>query len=55
VSQNRIVAGVHFPTDIVAGRAVGIECFKALTEVRSVWDDSIGLRAKVQAEFPQYT
>lgn len=54
VSQNRIVAGVHFPTDIEAGKAVGIQCFKALTEVRSVWDERTGLRAKVRTEFPQY-
>jgi membrane-associated phospholipid phosphatase len=54
VSENRIVAGVHFQSDIDAGRAVGIECFKALTEVRSLWDESTGLRAKVRAEFPQY-
>jgi PAP2 superfamily len=29
VSVNRIVAGLHYPTDIMAGRAVGIACFKA--------------------------
>jgi hypothetical protein len=54
VSQNRIVAGVHFPTDIEAGRAVGIAAFRALTKVDSIWDDGAGLRAKVRAEFPQY-
>jgi PAP2 superfamily len=54
VSENRIVAGVHFPTDIEAGKAVGIATFRALKKVASVWDDSEGLRAKVRAEFPQY-
>jgi hypothetical protein len=37
VSVNRVVAGLHFPTDILAGRAVGIACFKALTCIESVW------------------
>jgi PAP2 superfamily len=54
VSQNRVIAGVHFPTDIEAGKAVGIATFRALKKVPSIWDDSEGLRAKVRAEFPQY-
>jgi hypothetical protein len=54
VSENRIVAGLHYPTDIKAGRAVGIATFRALTQVNSVWDDKGGLRPKVRAEFPQY-
>ncbi|HWX32241.1 MAG TPA: phosphatase PAP2 family protein [Steroidobacteraceae bacterium] len=37
VSVNRIVAGLHYPTDIIAGRAVGIACFKALTRIESLW------------------
>jgi membrane-associated phospholipid phosphatase len=54
VSENRIVAGVHFPTDIEAGRAVGIAAFRALKKVSSIWDDTVGLRAKVREENPQY-
>jgi len=37
VSVNRIVAGLHYPADIIAGRAVGIACFKALTRIESLW------------------
>ena len=37
VSVNRIVAGLHYPTDIIAGRAVGIACFKAFTRIESLW------------------
>jgi acid phosphatase (class A) len=39
VSQNRVVAGLHFPIDITAGRAVGIACFDALQDVDSIWGD----------------
>lgn len=39
VSQNRVVAGLHFPIDIIAGRAVGIACFDALRNVDSIWGD----------------
>lgn len=68
VSQNRIVAGVHFPIDIVAGRIVAIKCFKLVRSVYSIWggqgqphrltyDESLetkSLRARMQQEFPQY-
>ena len=37
ISVNRIVAGVHYPTDIFAGRAVGIACFEALTRIDVLW------------------
>jgi acid phosphatase (class A) len=37
VSVNRVVAGLHYPTDIIAGRAVGIACFEALTRIDSLW------------------
>ena len=37
VSVNRIVAGLHYPIDIMAGRAVGIACFKALIQINSLW------------------
>ena len=37
VSQNRIVAGVHFPTDIDAGKAIAIQTFTDLRSVASVW------------------
>jgi membrane-associated phospholipid phosphatase len=53
VSQNRIVAGVHYPTDIEAGRAVAIQTFKDLQNVASVWGN-VGIRAQVRGEFPQY-
>lgn len=65
VSQNRIVAGIHYPVDIEAGIAVAIECFKDLRKVPSIWGAPAmpgpppvpavrGLRPDVQAEFPQY-
>jgi membrane-associated phospholipid phosphatase len=42
VSMNRVVAGLHFPTDIAAGKAVGIACFAALTKIDAIWSlDSI--------------
>jgi acid phosphatase (class A) len=50
ISQNRIVAGVHYPTDIVAGLAVAIECFNDLQKgglITSLTND-------VKGEFPQY-
>jgi acid phosphatase (class A) len=37
VSVNRVVAGLHYPTDIIAGREVGIACFQALTKIESLW------------------
>jgi hypothetical protein len=54
VSENRIVAGVHYPTDIEAGRWVAIECFKVLKQIGSVWTNADSLRAGVAAEFAQY-
>jgi acid phosphatase (class A) len=67
VSQNRVVAGLHFPTDIAAGKAIGIKCFEALRDVKSVWGtgstnaltedgefESKSLRERVRQEFPQY-
>jgi acid phosphatase (class A) len=57
VSQNRIVAGVHFPTDIAAGQAVAIQIFLGLQNT-IVWTGAGPppcLRAAVRTEFPQYT
>jgi hypothetical protein len=54
VSENRVVAGLHYPTDIVAGKAVGAALFAMLSEVGSIWTDHDSLRFGVQAEFPQY-
>ncbi|HJU18444.1 MAG TPA: phosphatase PAP2 family protein [Stellaceae bacterium] len=54
ISQNRVVAGVHFPTDIIAGKAVGIACFEALQRVGALWDAKDGLRGRVREELPQY-
>jgi membrane-associated phospholipid phosphatase len=51
VSENRIVAGIHYPTDIRAGQAVAVQTFKDIQAVASIWQV---LRAQVRAEFPQY-
>jgi acid phosphatase (class A) len=53
VSENRIIAGLHYPTDIVAGQAVAIQIFMGLRNVQSVWGNP-GLRNEVRQEFPQY-
>ena len=53
VAQNRIVAGIHYPTDIRAGRAVATQIFRDIQSVDSIWDLG-GLRGAVQDEFPQY-
>jgi membrane-associated phospholipid phosphatase len=61
VSQNRIVAGVHFPTDIAAGQAVAIQIFLGLQNT-IVWTTGGAppqtwlpcLRDAVRVEFPQY-
>jgi membrane-associated phospholipid phosphatase len=50
VSENRIVAGIHYPIDIEAGIAVAIECFKDLHLLNSVTT----LMGNVSGEFPQY-
>jgi len=62
VSQNRIVAGIHYPTDIAAGKAVALECYKKLQNVKSLWgdktecqsDEDAPLQYRVRKEFPQY-
>jgi membrane-associated phospholipid phosphatase len=70
VSQNRVVAGLHFPTDIEAGKTIAIRCFELLKNVRSVWGpesenpltkltkdgkfEERSLRERVGKEFPQY-
>jgi membrane-associated phospholipid phosphatase len=54
ISQNRIVAGVHYPIDIEAGIAVAIALFNDLQNVSQIWDAVTGLRPQVQKEFPQY-
>jgi PAP2 superfamily len=56
VSENRIVAGVHYPVDINAGKAVAIRTFADLQNVVTVWGSGgqDGLRQQVQREFPQY-
>ena len=37
ISQNRIIAGVHYPIDIEAGIAVAIACFNDLKNVSQIW------------------
>ncbi|SRR5229473_1351716 len=54
VSVNRIVAGIHYPTDIRAGQAVAVQIFKDIQTVDSIWLATTSLRAQVRAEFPQY-
>jgi acid phosphatase (class A) len=61
VSENRIVAGVHFTTDIVAGQAVAVQIFIGLQNT-IVWTTGGAaaqpwlpcLRDAVRSEFPQY-
>jgi hypothetical protein len=56
VSENRIVAGIHYPVDIEAGKAVAVACFKDLRFVSSIWmnSGSTALNRLVKGEFPQY-
>ena len=56
VSENRIVAGIHYPVDIEAGKAVALASFKDLQNVSSVWSatGNTALNQLVKAEFPQY-
>ena len=59
VSENRIVAGVHYPTDINAGKIVAIQAFKDIQKVATIWGPmtapATALRDEVRTEFPQYT
>lgn len=50
VSENRIVAGLHFPTDIEAGKAVGIALFRMLQGLAGI----AALQAAVRGELRQY-
>jgi len=50
VSENRIVAGIHYPIDIEAGIAVAIACLQDLLQVPSITN----LMTAVAGEFPQY-
>jgi hypothetical protein len=54
VSENRVVAGVHYPTDIIAGKAVAAALFSMLSEVGTVWTSHDSLRFRIHGEFPQY-
>jgi membrane-associated phospholipid phosphatase len=53
VSENRIVAGIHYPTDIRAGQAVAVQTFIDIQKVGSIWA-AAGLRAEIRREFSQY-
>jgi hypothetical protein len=50
VSQNRVIAGVHYPVDITAGKSIAARAFIDLREVAEV----AALNADVKNEFPQY-
>jgi membrane-associated phospholipid phosphatase len=50
VSENRVVAGVHYDADIKAGQAVGIACFKSLTGMPSLWSPE-DLHGKLDNDF----
>lgn len=62
VSENRIVAGIHYPVDIDAGKAVAAQVFTDLQNVDAIWTlgpltgmhPDKSLRQGVQEEFPQY-
>jgi hypothetical protein len=50
VAENRVVAGVHYPVDIAAGRVVAARIFVDLVAVTEMQT----LRTAVMGEFPQY-
>jgi membrane-associated phospholipid phosphatase len=58
VSENRVVAGIHYPVDIEAGKAVAIRTFTDLQNIDSIWGNLTSphksLRQEVEDEFPQY-
>ena len=54
VGENRIVAGIHYPTDIRAGQAVAVRTFIDIQTVDSIWHIATGIRAGVRREFSQY-
>lgn len=62
VSENRIVAGIHYPVDIRAGRFVAYLVFRRIRNVGSIWggpgwdgpNQPRSLRGQVRGEFPQY-
>jgi membrane-associated phospholipid phosphatase len=57
VSQNRIVAGIHYPTDIRAGHAVAAKIFLDIQNVATIWGPTAlgpNIRDEVRKEFPQY-
>jgi membrane-associated phospholipid phosphatase len=62
VSENRVVAGIHYPVDIRAGRFVAYRAFQGIRNVRSIWggagwdgaNQPRSLRRQVRSEFPQY-
>jgi hypothetical protein len=51
VSENRVVAGIHYPVDIAAGQAVAHRIFQDIRNVNSIW---VVLRNAVRGEFLQY-
>ena len=51
MTENRVVAGIHYPVDILAGQAVAHRTFQDIRNVASIWTD---LRNAVRGEFPQY-
>jgi membrane-associated phospholipid phosphatase len=56
VAENRIVAGIHYPVDIRAGRLVAHRTFQDIRNVQSIWDAApTSLRSRVRGEFPQYS
>ncbi len=50
VSVNCVVAGLHYCTDIIAGKAVGIACFEALTRIETLWS-AANLKGKLDNDF----
>jgi acid phosphatase (class A) len=48
--NDRVVLGVHFPSDVAAGRVLGQAIYAALKEKKAYQDDLAAAKAEFQKE-----